>query len=277
MGASTNTEGGFNELNLTPLIDIVLVVLIIMMVNIPIQVEELKVKVSNPDAPKPPVPPTPDVEQLVVAVYDREAGAAPDSPYPIALNRRRMNETVLGGELARRLRATAKKQVFIDAASEVDYRAVIDVIDIAKEAGADKIGLARFKPAGPLPPTSVAPGALPRGVIVGNPTVVGGWNEAKADAVLKPIMGKINGCYSQLLSSNNKATGRVNIRVTLKSDGEFYPDPPSLQSVTDDMKDEGFQECLTQAAQTLDFPKISDDNQKTVLILYPLVFSPGAS
>ena len=47
MGAQLGGSGAFNDINMTPLIDIVLVVLIIMMVSIPIQVNELGVKVRG--------------------------------------------------------------------------------------------------------------------------------------------------------------------------------------------------------------------------------------
>ena len=55
MGAKVGTDSSFDDLNLTPLIDVVLVVLIIMMVSIPIQVQEMGVKVPDPNQqPKPP-------------------------------------------------------------------------------------------------------------------------------------------------------------------------------------------------------------------------------
>jgi len=47
MGAQLGTKGAISDINMTPLIDIVLVVLIIMMVNIPIQIEEMGLKLPS--------------------------------------------------------------------------------------------------------------------------------------------------------------------------------------------------------------------------------------
>ena len=103
MGAKLG-GGGFDDINMTPLIDIVLVVLIIMMVNIPISVEEMGVKLpGRQDAPRVDQPPA---DQLVIAVY--EDG-------DLALNRKIMQEESLFYEITRRLRPMAKKNVFIDA------------------------------------------------------------------------------------------------------------------------------------------------------------------
>ena len=68
MGAALHKKGAMSDLNLTPLIDIVLVVLIIMMVNIPIQIEEMGVKLPSSITP-PPQTETPP-EQLVIAIYE---------------------------------------------------------------------------------------------------------------------------------------------------------------------------------------------------------------
>ena len=78
MGAQLGTSGTISDINMTPLIDIVLVVLIIMMVNIPIQVEEMGVKLPSTVTNNPP--PSEKTEQLVIALYedDRVAVIAND-------------------------------------------------------------------------------------------------------------------------------------------------------------------------------------------------------
>jgi biopolymer transport protein ExbD len=60
MGAKLGGGGGaVSDINMTPLIDIVLVVLIIMMVNMPIQIEEMGVKLPGVSDKPPPRTDTP--------------------------------------------------------------------------------------------------------------------------------------------------------------------------------------------------------------------------
>ena len=108
MGAQLGSKGAFGEINMTPLIDIVLVVLIIMMVNIPIQIEEMGVKLPGQKTTNKP--PNPNSEQLVVMLYDDGK---------VALNRRAMSEDKMLYEITRRLRPKTKKDVYIDAAAGV--------------------------------------------------------------------------------------------------------------------------------------------------------------
>ena len=116
MGAAVGTKGAFSDINMTPLIDIVLVVLIIMMVNIPIQIEEMGLKVPGPPLTTPP-PPCTDCEQLVLALYeDGKLASMGVSGVGMALNREVMNEQTALFEMTRRLRSMANKNVFIDAA-----------------------------------------------------------------------------------------------------------------------------------------------------------------
>jgi biopolymer transport protein ExbD len=78
---------------MTPLIDIVLVVLIIMMVNIPIQVEEMGLKL--PSMTPPTTPPTPPPSS---------SSSRCTQDGTVALNLRLMNDEVLFFEVTRRLR-----------------------------------------------------------------------------------------------------------------------------------------------------------------------------
>ena len=125
MGAQLGSKGMMSELNLTPLIDIVLVVLIIMMVNIPIQIERLLVKLpSNVEVENREEVPT---DQLVIAIYEKQPG---DTENVIALNRRRMTEEQLFFQVTRRLRSMEHKNVFIDGAPKVVYGRMVDIMDL---------------------------------------------------------------------------------------------------------------------------------------------------
>lgn len=148
----TSAQGGMDEINVTPLIDVVLVLLIIFMVMTPVTVRKMATNLPPPDTEEPP-PPPPDTppDQLMVAVY--EDGK-------IALNLREGTDEDLMKEVAQRLRSKAKKTVFIDAAPAANYGRVVQVMDMVRTAGADNVGLADLKEEGParLDPGQALPG-----------------------------------------------------------------------------------------------------------------------
>ncbi|MEO0604146.1 MAG: biopolymer transporter ExbD [Myxococcota bacterium] len=268
MGGKLGTDSGFDDINMTPLIDIVLVVLIIMMVNIPIEVQELGVKVPNPNSPKPPPPPPGSPPQLMVAVYDDGK---------VALNRLLMTETKLKAEIAQRLRSLSKKNVFVDAHPDVPFASVVDMLDMAREAGAEKVGFAKLKETGPLDPVGSLGGALPRGIIVGNPTVVERLDTKTldnviVDAQLKLILPNIEQCYLQALGANATLTGDYLIEVTVGPDGLQMADH-APKFLKDSLKDETVRQCTEQLLPKLQFPAIGQQN--TAVVRYPLLFSPG--
>lgn len=261
MGAQLASKGSFSDLNLTPLIDIVLVVLIIMMVSIPRQVEEMGVKMPSMLPPPPPTTEKPD--QLVVAIY---------GDGQLALNRRVMKEQVLFYEVTRRLRPMTKKNVFIDGHPDADYARVVDMMDLAREAGAAKVGLAKMKPNGPLEATSVHPGSAPRGVIVGTPKVVGAISAKTADKVLQPAVPSLRACYERRLQMKSDLSGRIFLRITVGPDGAQMADPEITQTTLDD---DQVAPCVLEVAKNLEYSVKPPGPGKTAVIRYPLLFSPG--
>ena len=129
-----NKKAAQSEINVTPLIDIVLVLLIIFMVLTPIMIYEMSVNlpdktetVEQDDVPK---------DQLLLAVC--EDGS-------IALNRKAYEMEALRIDLQKRLRSKAKKVVFVDAHPDAGYERVVSVLDLARDAGAERLGLASLK------------------------------------------------------------------------------------------------------------------------------------
>lgn len=263
MGASLGGGGGpVADMNLTPLIDIVLVVLIIMMVNIPIQIDEMGIKVPDPDPPEDQPPPPPDAEQLVIALYENG---------DVALNRKLMKEDVLFYEVTRRLRPMSPKRVFVDAHGKVPYGRIVDMVDLSREAGAATVGLARLKDSGPAPATSVAIGALPRGVIKGSVNCVGKLGETEADPVIDPLMGSITACYTTALGKNAELSGNLTIRAVLGPQGE-HMEPPRVEAGPD-ISDQELIDCVAALLPALKYPPLGEGN--TAVCRHPLLFSPG--
>ena len=126
------------EINLTPMIDITLVVLIILMVTIPMELQRIQVRVPGPVPPVDPSPP--DEPQLVLAVY---------ADGSLALNREALSWEEVENELERHLHPREDKLVFVDAHGDVAFEHVVDAVDLAREAGG-RVGLPRMKEGGPL-------------------------------------------------------------------------------------------------------------------------------
>lgn len=142
MGAQVGRGKGANsDINVTPLIDVVLVLLIIFMVLTPRTIEEMTANL--PSKTETAKKKDDKKDQLLVAVYSD--GSA-------ALNLVQMDDREIWDQLRKRLRAKEKKVVFVDAHPDLPYGRVVQVMDLVKDAGADRVGLARLKDEGPAKP-----------------------------------------------------------------------------------------------------------------------------
>lgn len=265
MGAQIKTKGGFSDINMTPLIDIVLVVLIIMMTNMPIEIESLGVKVPNPTEEVPPPPPDQVLpDQLVVALY---------ADGTVALNRRLMSETRMFEQITRRLRSMDAKNVFIDADKATPWRQVVHFIDVARLAGAAKVGLAKVKDTGPAAPTSVESGSSPRGMTLGSPVVLGAIDQVMADTAIQPWKGTLEKCYLDQLGAAPDMNGRVMARVSVGPMGEIMEHKVSSSTLEGEPA-QAVSDCVDQVLASLKFQPLGAPTA-TALVQYPLLFSPG--
>jgi biopolymer transport protein TolR len=132
MAMAVGTKGGpKSDINITPYIDILLVLLIIFMVITPVRQMDLDVKVPQPPPPdQTNVPVDPSV--IVVSVGDAAQ---------IAVNQEPVDISALGPKLQEIYSARANKNMFISASPKLPYGDVVKVIDIAKGAGVGDIGL----------------------------------------------------------------------------------------------------------------------------------------
>ena len=139
MGMSGGESGGtMSDINVTPLVDVMLVLLIIFMVTAPM----LNNAGVDIDLPKEEAPPLDQAEDQLVLSIDLQQEVL---TYYI-------NETAFAKEeLATKLAAIAKANpdapVFLRAAGGVPYREVAHVMAASKAAGMPRVGLV-FDPMG---------------------------------------------------------------------------------------------------------------------------------
>jgi biopolymer transport protein TolR len=123
-------KGSMSDINITPYIDILLVLLIIFMVITPVRQMDLDVKVPQASENTPNATPDPNV--IVVSIGESAQ---------IAINQEQTNISDLGKKLQEIYSARANKNMFVSASAKLPYGDVVKVIDIAKGAGVGEIGL----------------------------------------------------------------------------------------------------------------------------------------
>jgi len=125
-GSSNNSL--MSEINVTPFVDVMLVLLIIFMVTAPMMTQG--VDVALPEASSESLPA--DEEQIVVTID--KAGSVYISEYPVSIEflKEKLNEL---------LKNKAVKEVYLKADRDISYGIVVRVMSEIKGAGVEKLGM----------------------------------------------------------------------------------------------------------------------------------------
>jgi biopolymer transport protein TolR len=135
MSFSTGSGGGLSsDINVTPMIDILLVLLIIFMAITPVSPKGLEALVPQP--PKNNQPQKENDTAIVVSVLH---GAGGQPAYKI--NETDVQKSDLAGRLQTIFSTRATKVMFIKGDKDLDFAPIANAIDIAKGAGVDHVGL----------------------------------------------------------------------------------------------------------------------------------------
>jgi biopolymer transport protein ExbD len=119
------------DINMTPMIDILLVLLIIFMVITPLTPHGLEA--LAPEPPDKKNQPPPDQDRTVVIVIDKDKS--------MHINNEDTDMQKLGPRLEQIFKTRAERVVFVKGDPDLEYQTVAQAIDIAKGAQIDKVGL----------------------------------------------------------------------------------------------------------------------------------------
>ena len=128
------------NINVTPMVDVMLVLLIIFMVITPMLQNKVSVDMAKVDNPESM--PDADKEDAIVVAITRDGG--------VFLGQDKIAVDELGAKVRDKLADKPGKTIFIRADARAQYRAVEDAIDAVRTAGVEDVGLLTQKKEGNL-------------------------------------------------------------------------------------------------------------------------------
>ena len=142
MGVAVRNEGTKvnSNINVTPMVDVMLVLLIIFMVITPMLQNKVQINMAQVD--NPTAMPDADKEDAIVVAITRSGDVF------IGQNKTAISE--LGVQVREKLADKPGKTIYIRADARAQYRAVEDAIDAVRTAGVDDVGLLTQKREGNL-------------------------------------------------------------------------------------------------------------------------------
>jgi biopolymer transport protein ExbD len=123
-------HGTMHELNITPLLDLVFVLLVIFIITTPQMMNNLEMTLPS-GKPPPPSKEKPKINQISVAANGQ-----------ITLNEKNVTPAELKANLQALKTADADLKVVVKGADEADYQNLVSVLDVLQQLDITKVGLA---------------------------------------------------------------------------------------------------------------------------------------
>jgi biopolymer transport protein TolR len=131
MAMNVGATGGVrSDINITPLVDVVLVLLIIFMVAVPLL--QMGYDVQVPPKVEAAAPPPMNQDQIIVRM---------DASGQTFINKTQIPLDQFGGRLREALTGRQSKVIFFAADGELPYDKVADFMDLCHDSGAENLGI----------------------------------------------------------------------------------------------------------------------------------------
>ncbi len=124
----SKTQTALSEINVTPLVDVMLVLLIVFMISAPLMQQGIQV-----DLPKANAPTLSEIPDQLVLVVDKNR--------TLTMNGNKIPEGTLRARLAAIAKAKPEIQVFIQGDKSVPYGTIAEVMAEVKQAQITRVGL----------------------------------------------------------------------------------------------------------------------------------------
>ena len=125
-------NGTLSDINVTPFVDVVLVLLIIFMITAPMLMRSMDVSLPSASMRRE------EAEERTIITLDAEGRTFMDE--------RAVNLELLGEQLRMKVEVEGLRLAYLRADETLQYREIIKVMDLMKKAGVDTVGLAYVYP-----------------------------------------------------------------------------------------------------------------------------------
>jgi biopolymer transport protein ExbD len=127
---SRRSHGTMHELNITPLLDLVFVLLVIFIITTPQMMNNLEMTLPSPKPP-PPTKEKPKINRIEVAASGQ-----------VTLNGQNVTVAELKTDLQALKTTDPDLKVVVKGADDADYQFMVSVLDVLRQLDITKVGLA---------------------------------------------------------------------------------------------------------------------------------------